>query len=259
MMQRRQWNELVYYESALLRQCGVRHAFSTRVGGVSQGAFASLNLGNPTGVEAQDSWGNIDENYRRLQQAIGVAECSRCWVHQVHGCGVASVGAGFESGAQADALIGTREDQVLSVRTADCVPILISSGDGRTVSAVHAGWRGVVAEVVIRAIDAMKTDPAQVVAAVGPCIGYDSFEVGVEVATQFAAKFSDTSLLRCCRNGKARVDLRRAVRIQLEHAGVDRSSIDVSDRCTFRDHDEFFSHRRDNGITGRMAALIAPR
>ena len=118
---------------------------------------------------------------------------------------------------------------------------------------------GVIAEVVTHALEALRCDPSEVVAAIGPCIGFEAFEVGIEVIEQFERAFGEKALARRTPDGKGRVDLRRAIEIQLCGAGVHPDRIDTTDRCTFRDRDEFFSHRRDNGITGRMAALIAPR
>jgi len=143
------------------------------------------------------------------------------------------------------------------VRVADCVPVLLASGDGRVVSAVHAGWRGVAAGVVSEAVQAMRRlGASDIVAAVGPCIGVNHFEVGQEVAEAF-----DSAGLRPCvrRDGwpKPHIDLSSAVAWQLREAGVESSRIDRTDRCTFAHADEFFSHRRDHGRTGRQAALIA--
>jgi YfiH family protein len=144
----------------------------------------------------------------------------------------------------------------MSVRVADCVPVLLSSGDGRVIAAVHAGWRGVIAEVVPNALATMRCLNA--VAAIGPSIGFEHFEVGPEVLAEFAGVFGGDAPIRRRDDGKGHVDLRAAIRLQLLHAGVADDRIDVSDRCTFRDAGEFFSHRRDRGVTGRMAAIIAP-
>jgi hypothetical protein len=145
------------------------------------------------------------------------------------------------------------------VRVADCVPVLLSTTDGRHVAAVHAGWRGVVAQAVIGSLREMVgTNTRGVVAAIGPAIGYDSFEVGEEVLKEFTKTFGADAPVRAVGGGKGRVDLRECLRRQLVAAGVPEERIDLTDRCTYRDSDEFFSHRRDKGITGRMAALISP-
>ena len=160
---------------------------------------------------------------------------------------------------QADALVGDDAARVLSVRVADCVPILIATDDGRTVAAVHAGWRGVVGAVAPAALREMRADPGRCVAAIGPSIGFDAFEVGGEVLDAFRQAFGPQALVRRRGDGKGHVDLREAVRRQLVAAGVPDDRIDGTDRCTVRDRDEFFSHRRDNGVTGRMAAIIGAK
>lgn len=262
MLQRRTApNRVVYYASPLLESLGVPHAFSTRLGGISPPPFDSLNLGNPNGCDIQDDYDRIWDNYRHLQVAAGCAGRELCRVHQVHGDVVVRVHAGarFDTSAKADAIVGSDPHRVLSVRVADCVPILIASGDGRMVAAVHAGWRGVVAGVAPAALREMGVEPATCVAAVGPCIGFEAFEVGHEVREAFVTEFGPDAPVRARADGKGHVDLREAVRRQLVAAGVPEDRIDVTDRCTVRDADEFFSHRRDNGVTGRMAAIIAPR
>jgi YfiH family protein len=257
---------VVYYVSPLLADIGVPHGFSTRIGGTSPEPFASLNLGNPSGEEVQDDRERIEENYRRFQAAVGFNGSSRCWVHQVHGCDTACLRrvSEFSSGVRADAIVGDDPQRLLSVRVADCVPILISSNDGRAVAAVHAGWRGVVAGVVSNAVREMRRmTNSPLVAAIGPCIGRDSFEVGSDVVGQFERSFGEdgrvNGLIGPAANGKGRVDLRRAVARQLLDVGLGAEQIDTTDRCTFRDIDEFYSHRRDKGLTGRMAAVIAPK
>lgn len=250
---------LVYYSSALLESVGVRHAFSTRIGGVSGAPFGSLNLGNPSGPGSQDDWAKIHENYRRLQTAIGCENLARCWVHQVHGGEVARITSTFESGQKADAMISNDSHRLLAVRVADCVPILLSSDDGKTVAAVHAGWRGVIAGVLHNTISQMRFNAGALIAAIGPCIGFSAFEVGPEVLAEFERAFGAAALIRRNESGKGQVDLRSAVVLQLKGAGLPEHQIDVADACTYRDSGEFFSHRRDNGVTGRMAAMIASR
>jgi YfiH family protein len=177
----------IYYTSPLLTRAGVSHAFSTRLGGLSPAPFDSLNLGNPNGCAVQDDYERIYDNYRLLQSAIGCASHTRLWVHQVHGGDVADArrGVAFENGAKADAIVSDDPQRLLAVRVADCVPVLLSSGDGRIVSAIHAGWRGVIADVVTHAIEALRCDSKDILAAIGPCIGFEAFEVGIEVVEEF--------------------------------------------------------------------------
>ncbi|MGF1634598.1 MAG: peptidoglycan editing factor PgeF [Phycisphaerae bacterium] len=257
-LQRINLDGVVIYLSPLLASARVPHGFSARLGGVSTGPFASLNLGNPLHLEARDPPEHIAENYRRLMAACGMAGRRRHWLHQVHGgrCVVAGQTplAGEE---QADALATADAASCLSVRVADCTPVLFADRAGRRVAAAHAGWRGTVAGVALAALAALETPPADVLVAVGPAISVDAFEVGPEVLAQF-----DTAFTRRAEganpDGKGFVDLQGVLVKQLTDAGVPPAQIDVTDRCTFRDEVEFFSHRRDNGLTGRMAALIGP-
>jgi YfiH family protein len=255
---------LVYYQSPMLGELEVPHAFSTRIGGVSQGPFDSLNLGTLSEPLPEDSNANVQENYRRFKAAIGSEGRERCWVHQVHGAAVETItcNARFENGPKADAMVTADARRLLSVKYADCVPVLLSTDDGRAVAAIHSGWRGVVAGVVGAAIgklSAVSGQPAaSFTAAIGPCISFEHFEVGLEVIAAFRQSLGEDAPVRE-HGSKGHIDLQAAVRLQLLRCGLAPSHIDGNDRCTVRDADEFFSHRRDHGITGRMAAIIGPR
>lgn len=272
VLQRRTSNQgVVYYASPLIERAGVPHAFSTRIGGVSGGPFASLNLGNSSESELKDSTDHIAQNYQRLHQAIGCDHRTRCFVHQVHGCTVADAraDADFTNNEPADGLATDDPSQLLAIRTADCIPILLATRDGRSVAAVHAGWRGIIANIIARAADELHriagVAAEQLIAAIGPCISKANFEVGPEVIAEFEREFGQTfpqgpsPLITRREDGKGHVDLPGAAYLQLLAAGISPDSIDTTDRCTFRDADEFFSHRRDRGVTGRMAALVGVR
>lgn len=252
----------VIHRSTLFDERNIPHAFSTRIGGISTGPFASLNLGNPNGCPIQDSTDNIARNYRLLLESVECAHLPIARVHQVHGKKLAWLRQNepFAPGTQADGILSDDPTRGISVRVADCVPILLASGDGSAVAAVHAGWRGVVAGIAIEAVGELcercQHGPGELIAAIGPCIGPDEFEVGPEVLEAFVQAFGAAAPIRNRPSGKGDVDLKVAVRLQLLRAGLDPSNIDVSDRCTARDADEFYSHRRDNGVTGRMAAII---
>jgi hypothetical protein len=255
---------VVYYASQKLERLGVRHAFSTRIGGISPPPFDSLNLGNPNGSPVQDDYNRIWANYGRLTSSIGCGAATPLRVHQVHGRAVATVDSTreFDTDCKADALVSRDCERVISVRTADCVPILISSGNGKTVAAIHAGWRGIVAGIIPAAVQRMlEVDEAstteEFVAAIGPCIGYDAFEVGQEVLAEFQSVFGAKAPIARSTDGKGSADLRRAVQLQLLSSGLRDENVDSTDRCTVTHREEFFSHRRERGITGRMAAVIA--
>ena len=267
-------NGIVAFQSPLLLGHGIIHAFSTRIGGISQGRFSSLNLGNPQDGE-QDPAANLAENFKRLQTALECPSATRAWVYQVHGRRVelleresegeyagtlqAELRDRWSGQMSADAIIGAPVDEpvLLTIRVADCVPILLASADGRYVAAVHAGWRGVVGDILGRSVLALREAGAmgELLAAIGPCISVEHFEVGGEVAEEFQRQ----GLGECVRPPSAtqikpHIDLQAGVRTLLERAGV--TQIDGNDLCTVRDADLFYSHRRDKGSTGRMAGVI---
>lgn len=256
-------NGVVTYQSGLLRSLGVPHAFSTRIGGVSEPPYDTLNLGLLTKGVAPDNNTDVAENFRRLRRAIGLERHFRVQVSQVHGSEVwvaPREPRRLRDSPRADAIVGDVSGAMLTIRTADCVPLLLSSPDGRVVAAVHAGWRGIVAGVVSAAISRMQEchgiEAESVLAAVGPCISVEHFEVGVEVVEQFESAGLAGSVVHAP-GRKPHIDLAHAIRTQLQEADVPSDSIDSSDRCTHRDADEFFSYRRDRGDTGRLAAVIA--
>ena len=231
---------------------GVVHGFSTRHGGCSLGPLDSLNLAWDRGDEADNR-----ENWRRVCAAVGLPECAVSVVHQVHGDGVWAARPGgdpLKAQADADAVFTQRPNELVAVRTADCVPILLA-GPG-VVAAVHAGWRGTAKGIVGLAVtaicDSAQCEPSQLVAAIGPGIGLDAYEVGEEVVDGLSRLVEPQHFLR---RGGARphVDLKAANAAILTHAGV--LDIDVLPHCTHSD-EAFFSHRREGASTGRMAAVI---
>lgn len=272
---------LVLYRSVWLDAAGCPHAFTTRIGGRSPAPWRSFDL-NVSADAAHAAAAGVMENYRALQRALDVPDHALAWARQVHGAAVAVIEGPEQADEhpEADALLTAQPGVLLSVRAADCVPVLLAGRDGRAVAAVHAGWRGVIAGVVPAAVVAMSNRfgiaARDLVAAVGPCISRAHFEVGPEVAAAFrdaglgdavdadrasAAGASPPGAVpgaAALRAGpRPHVDLPAAVVMQLAAAGVPRDAVDATDRCTFRDVDEFYSHRRDRGQTGRMAAVIA--
>ena len=205
--------------------------FSTRLGGVSEGPYASLNLGLLTG----DGRPRVEENRRRLAEAAGVDPKRLSWPRQVHGAEVVRANG---RGAEADAIWTDEPTIGLVVVTADCLPIALFRTRGTpAVGLVHAGWRGLAAGVVEAAVAAVG---GPLSAVVGPGIGPCCYEVGPEVAARFAERGPT-------------LDLRAAAERALRAAGVDR--VEHADLCTACDERRFFSHRRDRGLTGRQGAL----
>ena len=233
-----------------------RHGFSTRTGGVSTGRFATLNLGRSWG----DDPANVEENRRRLAAEGGFDLARMVNVKQVHGRAIAIVDGHTPSDLamqQADGLVASDDGVTVSVVTADCVPILISDGAGR-VAAVHAGWRGTVANIAAAAVEALVSLGARresLRAAIGPCIGACCFEVGEEVACAFEP-VAFSSVLRGDR--KPHIDLRAANLDLLVSAGVPRAAIDTSTAiCTHCDPEQrFYSFRRDGAGIGQMLSFI---
>ncbi|MCW5769869.1 MAG: peptidoglycan editing factor PgeF [Phycisphaeraceae bacterium] len=266
--------------SEALAALGVPHAFSTRIGGYSVGPFSSLNFGNPGDLEPdrRDPPSNIAANTRLVLDALAASNREVVQVHQVHGPEVRIVRTGGPThdpewngnDTKADAIVTDDPTRILAIRIADCAPVLLSTIDGRIVAAVHAGWRGVIAGVAPRAVHAMRSltsnPTTEVIAAIGPCIGFHAFEVGPEVAAEFTRAFGDATphvRPRETHPGKFLVDLKGALCEQLNRAGV--PIVDLLPHCTATSTDPatgtplFFSHRRDHGLTGRMVGMIGPR
>jgi YfiH family protein len=261
---RRGPDDLLYYTSPLLEAAQILHAFSTRQGGVSLPPFHSLNLGISRDSTLKDSPAKIEINYQRLSTAIGCQDRTRTWVSQVHGRDICEIHPGqiFANGASADALITDDPARSLSIKYADCVPILLATPDGRAVAAVHAGWRGLVSGIIgaaVRRIELFTQSPAATfIAAIGPCICRDHFEVGPEVLTAFDELLNPAAAPKKYTE-KGHVDLAQTTRHLLQSAGVQSDHIDTAPLCTYENPAEFYSHRRDGPATGRMAAIISPR
>jgi len=226
----------------------VRACCTTRAGGVSRGPFASLNLGDHVGDDPED----VARNRAILSHRLALP-AEPLWLTQVHGCGLAEAGSAI-AGCTADAAVARAPGQVCSVMTADCLPLLLCDQDGRTAAAVHAGWRGLAAGVVERAVQGLGVEPDHVLAWLGPAIGPDAFEVGPEVRETFVCADPDAqSAFRPRGETHWLADLFALARRRLARAGVTR--VYGGGHCTYSDSQRFFSFRRD-GVTGRMASLI---
>ena len=222
--------------------------FTTRDGGVSRGAYASLNLGDHVG----DDPGRVARNRAILAHRLSLP-AEPLWLKQVHGCDLAEVGSALP-GCTADAAVARAPGQVCAVMTADCLPLLLCDQDGRRAAAVHAGWRGLAAGVIERAVRGLGVEPDRILAWLGPAIGPDAFEVGPEVRETFLAEDPGSKpAFRPHGKSKWLADLYALARQRLARAGVSR--VFGGGYCTYSDPRRFFSFRRD-GVTGRMAALI---
>ncbi|MBN8232981.1 peptidoglycan editing factor PgeF [Corallococcus macrosporus] len=246
-----------FLTSALLP---VPHGFATRAGGVSEGPYASLNLGFSVG----DERAHVEENHRRLAQAAGAKLGALCRVSQVHGDTVLEARGGADEVlrptlGEADALWTEGEGSWVAVGTADCVPVLIVDPRGGRVAAVHSGWKGTDLEISARAVEALVargSQPEHLLAAVGPCIQACCYEVSAELGERFRARFGPDVV----REGpKPHLDLPSAVKASLLKAGLKPGQVDVLQACTACERDRFFSHRRDAGRTGRHLNFVVHR
>ena len=240
----------------------VVHCFSTRHGGVSSGYLSSLNLG----VHRGDDWNNVYENYRRLGAAVGFAPEQTVFTHQTHTDIVARVGAGDrgwglfrEVEPERDGLYTDEPGVALVCFSADCTPILLHDPVRHAVAAVHAGWRGTAKGIVARCVEAMTrdfgTDPADVQAAIGPCVGPCCFETDSNVPEAMLASLGDDAKRYISRAGeKYFPDLKQLNALWLRRAGV--RTIDLSCDCTRCQPERFWSHRFTGQARGSLAAII---
>ena len=217
---------------------------STRHGGVSSQAYQSLNLG----VHTDDDPLSISSNLKLFCADLGISPDSLARSYQVHGAEIwTSVSPGYESGY--DAIITPETGVFAGVGIADCCPILLADPTREVAAAIHAGWKGTVAQIVSKTASVMisrGSNPADILAYIGPCISLENFEVGDEVAEQFEFKER--------RGARWHVDLKATNAAQLQALGI--SQIEISDYCTVANNDVFYSHRKEQGITGRMLAVI---
>jgi polyphenol oxidase len=226
-------------------------AESTRHGGHSQAPFSSLNLG----LNTTDDPNHVQANRDHLFNLLGIGATQVAFSHQVHGDQVlVATQAGHYTGY--DALITNCLDLYLSVTVADCTPILIYDAAQNAVAAIHAGWRGTVAQIAAKTVKVMQqtfgTNPRDCRAYIGTCIDDCSFEVGPEVAAEFGDRFKryNSAIQKHC------IDLKSANLAQLIEAGIPNSQVEVSPYSTVLHNNDYFSYRLEGGQTGRMLAII---
>jgi YfiH family protein len=239
---------------------GVRHGFFTRQGGVSTGLYASLNVGRGSGDAPED----VVENRARAAAALGGAPDALVTAYQVHSARAVVAAAPFAGGAPHAAAVVTRTPGlVCGALAADCAPVLIADPEARVVAAVHAGWRGALAGVAEAAVQAMVDEgaaPRRMVAAVGPCIGPASYEVGMGFFDTFvAASFLNARFFVTGASPQKRLfDLPAYVLARLAAAGVVQA--EWIGRDTLTEEAWFFSNRRavhrGEGDYGRLLSAI---
>ena len=223
---------------------GLRHAFFTRDGGVSDGIYAGLN----GGIGSNDDPANVAENRRRMAERMGVTPRHFLTLFQIHSPDVVVATAPWDAASRprADAIVTRTEGLAIGVTAADCGPVLFVDPNARVIGAAHAGWKGALTGVVESTVDAMEKLGAErggIVAAIGPLIRQPSYEVGNEFVERFVQADAENTLffIPSEREGHAMFDLAGFIRMRLENAGV--LMIDDIGADTYSD-DRFYSYRR---------------
>ncbi len=233
---------------------GIRHAFFTREGGVSEGIYASLN----GGLGSADERARVVENRRRMAEAVGVAPDALVGLHQVHSAECVAVDRPIGhpwpgERPRADAMACATPGLALAIATADCGPILFADAEARVIGACHAGWRGAftgVIDATVAAMEGLGAARERIVAVLGPTIGRDAYEVGPEFVDRFLARDRATSRHfhatsrqdATSRDGHAMFDLPGYIMARLAEAGIG-GAVDLG-LCTYSDPDRFYSYRR---------------
>ena len=254
----------LYCAEALDKAGGVSHGFSTREGGITvDPPKASLNLswtrcGSPEEVIA---------NFKIFAEGAGIDYDDMAVVNHEHGANVLRIahehrGRGFYKDPlpPCDGIITDDPTVTLVTSHADCGAYFFYDPVHRAIGMAHAGWKGTLlrigAEMARRMAEEFDTDPSDIIAATGPCICRDCFEVDADLGEKFQSEFGYPGISRPGRQGKAYVDLELAAAVQFVEAGIRPESITLMNACTYENRRNFFSHRRDKGITGSMAAYI---
>ena len=260
-MKRQSLNGLVFYQfDWLANYSGLYHGTFTRLGGASHAPFASLNLARSVGDDVQA----VQENNRRMLRVFEMTPDRATTAWLAHGRSVAVMtladAGSFRQGY--DAIITRERGLALTMRFADCVPIMFFDPVQRAIGLAHAGWRGVAENIVAATVAALRdtfgSNPRDLWAGIGPCISADRYRVGQEVIDLVAPTCPPhTALVQRRPDGSRHLDLNMAVRSQLQACGVE--NVEDSAICTASNTAEWFSHRAENGKTGRFGVVIGMR
>jgi polyphenol oxidase len=224
---------------------GIRHAFFTRQGGVSQGLYASLN----GGAGSDDTPANVAENRARMAAALGVSPGRLLTAYQVHSPDVVTIDRPWSAPERprADAIVTRAAGIAIGVTTADCGPVLLADHEAGVIAAAHAGWRGAASGVLEATVEAMErcgADRDRIAAALGPMIRQPSYEVGPELVARFRSESAanERFFRAASRPGHALFDLAGFIAGRLADAGITR--VEDLGHCTYVDAGRFFSYRR---------------
>lgn len=272
IMQEHRKDGVLYFTFPLLdaQSDWIVHGFSSRIGGVSENELSSMNLSFGRG----DSRENVMENYRRIAAAIGFDDKKLVCSHQTHTNHVRAVteadcGKGYlreRDYQDVDGLVTNVPGVVLATYYADCVPLFFADPVHQAVGLSHSGWRGTVSDIAGETIRLMEKEygsrPEQLLAAVGPSICQDCYEVSLDVIEEFRKNYQEELwplLYRAKENGKFQLNLWEACRQNLLRAGVLPERIQITDLCTCCNPDILFSHRASNGRRGNLAGFLGIR
>ena len=258
--------KIPYYQSRLFNEYGIAHAFFTRLGGVSEGVFDSLNFAIGAG-DVTDTQENVLRNHELAASVFGLSGSDICRSYQTHTSVVALAseddrGRGITKPAYTegvDGMVTAERDLLLSVRTADCVPVLLCDKGRSVCAAVHAGWRGTLGGITKNAIELMVQNGSRredILSEIGPCIAKCCYEVGWEILGEFSAKNPEYASFFTPNGEKYMLDLNRANEFILLEAGIKQENISILNICTKCNPEHFFSHRRNGKNRGTMSALI---
>ena len=230
----------------------VKALVTTRLGGVSEPPFESLNIG----LHVSDDKNAVKVNRQKIITQVGLAN-EPVWLNQIHGANIldldaASIATSKDNELSFDGSVTSKKNKVCAIMTADCLPLFLCDEAGEQVALLHVGWRGLAHGIIENGIKLFRSPPAKIIAWAGPCIGADRFEIGVEVRDELGGS---ASAYRPSKSNKDKLlaDLYQLTGERLTMVGVENYS--HSDYCTYEDYELFFSYRRDKK-TGRMASLI---
>lgn len=260
-------NGVVYLTFKLFENVGLKHGFSTRIGGVSKGIYKSMNLSFSRG----DDYEHVLENHRRFAEAVGYDYMSTVFSDQVHGVRIAQVGMedrghgmhGEKGINGADGLITDEPGVPLMTFYADCVPLFFYDPVKRVIASSHSGWRGTVAQMGRHTVDYMNSRMGckreDILAVIGPSICMDCYEVSADVAGQFKAVFPEAEhnyIIREKKDNKYMLNLWKANEYILLKSGLTKDHIQLPDICTCHNPELMISHRETNGQRGNLAGVM---
>ncbi len=255
-MIKREKSGLRYYQFESLNTPGIFQAIFTRLGGNSPQPWNSLNLGGTVGDKEE----RVNENLSRLLASIDGINDELVQIRQMHSKDVILADLGMDGNYHGDAIITDKPGLILLMRFADCVPIIFYDPVQKTAGIAHAGWKGTVQEISLETVKKMEekfgSKPSDLIVGIGPSIGPDHYLVGGDVISDIKKAFplKWNQILNNSPDG-VKLDLWKANQLSLQKAGV--TAIEISNICTGCHTDEWFSHRAENGRTGRFAAVVS--